>query len=561
MSTSTAWTRSGASGPNRPARGDHGEEVALHERAARVVGELRGSRQQPLSCQPMTGASASTTAASAPAVHQRGPRGVAQPEPADDDVELVAGEAASPSRASSISATGNRLDMRYSSPSFTSYTSTCEGQLEPPAQADLAHRGVLPVQLLERLLIGRPPAPRALRTLRRHWPHRRPPPAPGGGRFGADDFGWRRAGEDGPMTGGPHTRRRSLERRARPRRRARADPLPRREADARSGIRAARARGRGGIPGRAGPGTGTASTDRSRPLNGASPTCSARRLSPCSPAGSWRSSRSCGCGATRAAPDGSRPRAVPPAQARGRRAPPAPRIRVRPAHRRPDRAAGRAPRSGPRPARCRPARAAAARRRLPPRRRGTSWSRSRGPAASAGCRCTSTGRRIWESAPRLGHPPAEIAALADSVYVSFYKGLGGLAGAAVAGPEEEVAQARLWRTPDGRDALQPAAVCRRRPCAVSTSQLPRMAEYHDRAELLATADGGSAASGSRRMPPHTNGFASMSSARWPTSTSAGSWRWSASTCGSRRRGPGLGPPGVVVDRAGRRPRHHGVGGR
>src|SRR5665647_1366898 len=36
------------------------------------------------------------------------------------------------------------------------------------------------------------------------------------------------------------------------------------------------------------------------------------------------------------------------------------------------------------------------------------------------------GARIWESAPFLGHSPAEIAALADTVYVSFYKGLRGL---------------------------------------------------------------------------------------------------------------------------------------
>ena len=49
------------------------------------------------------------------------------------------------------------------------------------------------------------------------------------------------------------------------------------------------------------------------------------------------------------------------------------------------------------------------------------------------------GARIWESAPHLGHSPAEIAALADTVYVSFYKGLRGLAGAVVAGPDEVIA--------------------------------------------------------------------------------------------------------------------------
>ena len=39
------------------------------------------------------------------------------------------------------------------------------------------------------------------------------------------------------------------------------------------------------------------------------------------------------------------------------------------------------------------------------------------------------GARIWESQPYYDRPLAEIAGLADSVYVSFYKGLGGLAGA------------------------------------------------------------------------------------------------------------------------------------
>jgi threonine aldolase len=55
------------------------------------------------------------------------------------------------------------------------------------------------------------------------------------------------------------------------------------------------------------------------------------------------------------------------------------------------------------------------------------------------------GARIWESQPWFGHALPEIAALADSLYVSFYKGLGGIAGAALLGPEDFVAEARLWR--------------------------------------------------------------------------------------------------------------------
>ena len=59
------------------------------------------------------------------------------------------------------------------------------------------------------------------------------------------------------------------------------------------------------------------------------------------------------------------------------------------------------------------------------------------------------GARIWESQPWFGRPLPEIAALADSLYVSFYKGLGGLAGAALLGPADFIAEARLWRRRQG----------------------------------------------------------------------------------------------------------------
>ena len=59
------------------------------------------------------------------------------------------------------------------------------------------------------------------------------------------------------------------------------------------------------------------------------------------------------------------------------------------------------------------------------------------------------GARIWESQPWFGRPLPEIAALADSLYVSFYKGLGGMAGAALLGPADFIAEARLWRRRQG----------------------------------------------------------------------------------------------------------------
>jgi len=55
------------------------------------------------------------------------------------------------------------------------------------------------------------------------------------------------------------------------------------------------------------------------------------------------------------------------------------------------------------------------------------------------------GARLWESMPWFGHTAAEVAALVDTVYVSFYKGLGGQAGSVLAGRRAVIAEARLWR--------------------------------------------------------------------------------------------------------------------
>lgn len=55
------------------------------------------------------------------------------------------------------------------------------------------------------------------------------------------------------------------------------------------------------------------------------------------------------------------------------------------------------------------------------------------------------GARLWECRPFYGRPYAEIADGFASVYVSVYKGLGGLAGAVLAGDADFVDEARLWR--------------------------------------------------------------------------------------------------------------------
>jgi len=55
------------------------------------------------------------------------------------------------------------------------------------------------------------------------------------------------------------------------------------------------------------------------------------------------------------------------------------------------------------------------------------------------------GARLWESQPHLDHSLPEITALVDSVYVSFYKGLRAVAGAAVACDEDVASELRAWR--------------------------------------------------------------------------------------------------------------------
>ena len=64
------------------------------------------------------------------------------------------------------------------------------------------------------------------------------------------------------------------------------------------------------------------------------------------------------------------------------------------------------------------------------------------------------GARLWECGPYYNRPLAEIAALFDSVYVSFYKGLGAIAGAALLGSTEFIAEARVWLRRHGGNLVQ-----------------------------------------------------------------------------------------------------------
>jgi threonine aldolase len=129
---------------------------------------------------------------------------------------------------------------------------------------------------------------------------------------------------------------------------------------------------------------------------------------------------------------------------------------------------------------------------------------------SAWCRARSValhidGARIWEAAAAYGVKPADIAALADTVYVSFYKGLGGLGGAALVGDADVVAATKPWRSRFGGNLYTAY------PLALSAldgleRQLSRMADYVAKARELADAIGICAPRIFHRPPLLANAF-------------------------------------------------------
>ncbi|MBT3163446.1 threonine aldolase [Streptomyces sp. Vc74B-19] len=96
------------------------------------------------------------------------------------------------------------------------------------------------------------------------------------------------------------------------------------------------------------------------------------------------------------------------------------------------------------------------------------------------------GARLWECTEHFGKPLEEIAGLADSVYVSFYKSLDAFGGAALAGPASLVEEAKTWRHRYG------GALFQQFPTALSAligldRELPRLPEYVRHARVVAAA--------------------------------------------------------------------------
>lgn len=112
------------------------------------------------------------------------------------------------------------------------------------------------------------------------------------------------------------------------------------------------------------------------------------------------------------------------------------------------------------------------------------WARDHGAAVHL------DGARLWEAWPfyrkTARRSLADIAALFDTVYVSFYKGLAGLGGCCVAGERDVVDELAVWRTRHGGRLFMmwPYAAS---ALTVLRERLPRMPAYMRHAAAIAKA--------------------------------------------------------------------------
>ncbi len=103
---------------------------------------------------------------------------------------------------------------------------------------------------------------------------------------------------------------------------------------------------------------------------------------------------------------------------------------------------------------------------------------------SKGIKLHLDGARLFEALPYYEKSAEEVCSLFDSAYVSFYKGLGGIAGAALAGSKEFTEQSKVWKRRHGGDliSLYPYIVNARYCMKL---RLGKMREYWQQAQYVA----------------------------------------------------------------------------
>lgn len=94
------------------------------------------------------------------------------------------------------------------------------------------------------------------------------------------------------------------------------------------------------------------------------------------------------------------------------------------------------------------------------------------------------GARLFEILPYYQKTAAEVCALFDSVYVSFYKGIGGIAGAILAGDKDFTEKSKVWKRRHGGDLISLY------PYIVSSEyyfdqRISKMGQYYEKAKELA----------------------------------------------------------------------------
>jgi threonine aldolase len=124
-------------------------------------------------------------------------------------------------------------------------------------------------------------------------------------------------------------------------------------------------------------------------------------------------------------------------------------------------------------------------------------------AHERGTRVHMDGARLWEAGTYYGRSYEEIAHGFDSVYVSFYKGLGALAGSALAGPTDFIEEAKPWLRRHGGNLFHfyPYVLSARKQLR---ERLPRFPDYRNRAVEIATVLSAIPGIRVRPDPPQTN---------------------------------------------------------